>query len=104
MKSAKNAKPIEGDVQAEFEAAREAALEAYENFLEAKDHLKAAALAAGHEFKDTANEQFEEALERMTEQKDEIYDSTRDYMRENPMTSAGIAFLGGLLISKLFER
>lgn len=104
MKASKNDKQADTDVQAEFEAAKEAALEAYENFLEAKDHLKAAASAAGHEFRDSANEQFEEALERMTEQKDELYDSTREYMRENPMTSVGIAFLGGLLVSKLFER
>jgi ElaB/YqjD/DUF883 family membrane-anchored ribosome-binding protein len=88
----------------EFASAKQAAVEAYANFLDARNHLKAAALAAGMEFRDTANEQFEEALERIIEQKDQVYETTWDFMRENPVTSAGIAFVGGLLFSRLLDR
>lgn len=93
-----------GDVHKEFEIAKEAVLEAYANFLEAKRHLKKAALAAGIEFRESANEQLEEALGRARDKKDAIRDKTGDYIQENPITSASIAFLGGVIFSRMFGK
>jgi ElaB/YqjD/DUF883 family membrane-anchored ribosome-binding protein len=93
-----------GDVHEEFEAAKKAVLEAYANFLDAKLHLKKAAVAAGIDLRDSATEQFDEALTRARDKKNEIHDSASDYVRENPVTSAGIAFLGGVIFSRMFGK
>ena len=58
------------DVHEEFENAKRAVLDAYANFLEAKKHLKRAALAAGVDFRETANERLEDAVSRAREKKD----------------------------------
>ena len=92
------------DVHAEFENAKRAVLDAYAKFLEAKKHLKKAALAAGVEFRDTANERLEDAVTRARDKKNELHDSTTEYVKENPITSASIAFLGGVLFSRMFGK
>lgn len=99
-------KPImeaSSEAQEEFEAAKKAALEAYGNFVEAKDHLKAAALNAGMEFRDTAHEQFEETVEKLSERKRHAVEETSDYIRENPVSSAALAFLGGVLFGRFLK-
>ncbi|MEY4641993.1 MAG: hypothetical protein RLZZ227_1987 [Pseudomonadota bacterium] len=92
------------DTREEFEIAKQAVLEAYSNFLEAKKHLKRAALAAGIDFKESATEQLEDALGRARDKKDELTESTSDYVKENPITSATIAFLGGVIFSRMFGK
>jgi ElaB/YqjD/DUF883 family membrane-anchored ribosome-binding protein len=92
------------DAHAEFETAKAAVLDAYESFLDAKKHLKKAALAAGIDFRESANEQLDEALTRARDKKDELHERTTDYVRENPLTSAGIAFLAGVVFSKLVGK
>jgi ElaB/YqjD/DUF883 family membrane-anchored ribosome-binding protein len=92
------------DVHAEFEIAKQAMLDAYANFLDAKKHLKKAALAAGVEIRESASENLDEALDRARGKKDELAESTSEYVRENPLTSAGIAFLGGVILSRLFGK
>ena len=71
---------IHGDAQEEFETAKKAVLEAYANFLDAKKHLKKAALAAGVEFRESANEHLEEAVSRARDKKDELQESASDYV------------------------
>ncbi|MES2625070.1 MAG: hypothetical protein V4628_07320 [Pseudomonadota bacterium] len=88
----------------EFEIAKKAVLDAYANFVEAKKHLKIAAFAAGIELKDSGKEHLEEALLKATERKNELQDSTSEYIKENPLTSAGIAFISGVLFSKFFGK
>jgi ElaB/YqjD/DUF883 family membrane-anchored ribosome-binding protein len=92
------------DAREEFENAKKAVLEAYAAFLEAKKHLKRAALAAGVDFRETANERLEDAVTRARDKKDEWQDNTTEYVKENPMTSASLAFLGGVLFSRMFGR
>jgi ElaB/YqjD/DUF883 family membrane-anchored ribosome-binding protein len=92
------------DVHAEFEIAKQAVLEAYSNFLEAKKHLKKAALAAGVELRDSASETLGDAVSRARDKKNELTDSTSEYVRENPITSASIAFLGGVIFSRMFGK
>lgn len=105
MKNANSAADdVTGDPHEEFENAKKAVLDAYANFLEAKKHLKKAALAAGIEFRETANERLDEAVSRARDKKDEWQDNTSEYVKENPITSASIAFLGGVLFSRMFGK
>lgn len=92
------------DVHAEFENAKKAVLEAYANFMEAKKHLKAAAFAAGIEFKESGKEHIDEAILKVRERKDELRDSTSEYIKENPITSTSLAFIGGVLFSRMFGK
>jgi hypothetical protein len=92
------------DVHAEFEAAKKAVLEAYANFLEAKKHLQKAAIAAGVEFRESANEHLDEAIARTRDKKDELQESTTAYVRANPLASAGLAFLGGVIFSRFLGK
>lgn len=100
----KEAEDISEGAQEEFESAKKAVLDAYAAFLEAKKHLKRAALAAGVDFRETANERLEEAVTKARDKKNEWQDSTNEYVKENPMTSASIAFLGGVLFSRMFGK
>lgn len=92
------------EAQEEFEIAKKAVLEAYSNFLDAKVHLKKAALAAGIEFRDSATEHLDEAISKARDKKNELQDSTSDYVRKNPVASAGIAFVGGVIFARLFGK
>ncbi len=100
----KHATSTPDDVHEEFEAAKKAVLEAYANFLDAKIHLKRAAVAAGIDFRDSATEHLDEVLTLARDKKTELHDSTSDYVRKNPVTSAGIAFLGGVIFSRMFGK
>jgi ElaB/YqjD/DUF883 family membrane-anchored ribosome-binding protein len=100
----KPALEISSEAQEEFDQAKKAALEAYGNFVEAKDHLKAAALNAGVEFKETANEQFHETVDKLSERKRQAMDDASDYIRENPVSSAGLAFLGGVIFGRFLSK
>jgi ElaB/YqjD/DUF883 family membrane-anchored ribosome-binding protein len=104
MKKESAADDVAGDLHEEFENAKKAVLEAYANFLEAKKHLKRAAMAAGVDFRDTANERLEEAVSMARDKKNEWQDNTTEYVKDNPMTSASIAFLGGVLFSRMFGK
>jgi ElaB/YqjD/DUF883 family membrane-anchored ribosome-binding protein len=94
---------VSPETQEEFEQAKKAALEAYSSFVEAKEHLKTAAHNAGVDFRESANEQFHETVEKLTERKRQVLDDTSEYIRENPVMSAGLAFLGGILFSRLLK-
>ncbi len=100
----KNTTTSTGDVHEEFEAAKTAVLEAYENFLDAKMHLKKATLAAGIDFRESASEHLDEAITRARDKKNEFQDSTSEYARKNPVASAGIAFLGGVIFARMFGK
>lgn|SRR5690554_2780184 len=86
-----------------FHEAKNAAMEAYANLLEAKRKFLHAARSAGLDLKDNANEQLEEAVGRVQERGTEIYERTEDYVRENPLASAGIAFAAGFIMSRLLR-
>lgn len=92
------------DVQDEFETAKQAMLDAYANFLEAKKHLKKAALAAGVELKESASDHLDDAISTARHKKREVYEGTSEYVKENPITSASIAFLGGVIFSRMFGK
>ncbi|MFV0276329.1 MAG: hypothetical protein ACK5HY_03980 [Parahaliea sp.] len=84
----------------ELAASKEAALAAYEKLLEARQHFRQAAEAAGMDLKDEAMQQLEYGKARATELADE---ATR-YTREKPLASLGIAFLAGYILAVVFGR
>lgn len=84
----------------ELAASKEAALDAYEKLLEAKQHLQSAAEAAGVDMKDEAVEQLLQGRAKA----EELGDQASTFIREKPLASLGIAFIGGLIISRLFSR
>jgi ElaB/YqjD/DUF883 family membrane-anchored ribosome-binding protein len=87
----------------EFEKAREAAREAYAHFMKAREHMKAAAISAGIELKDSANEQIDESVEMLKEKQAHLIETGTEYIKENPLKSAGFAFLGGYLVSRILR-
>ncbi|MES2605441.1 MAG: hypothetical protein V4603_10925 [Pseudomonadota bacterium] len=93
-----------GEMREEFESAKKAVLDAYANFLEAKKHLKRAALSAGIDFKESATEHLDDAVSKARVKKEQYCESAGTYVKENPMTSTSIAFLGGVLFSRMFGR
>lgn len=88
----------------EFDSAKQSAREAYENFVEAREHLKSAARAAGIEMKETADDELDDVIKRVLDEKERVVRTSEEYVRENPLASAGIAFLAGFIISKLIGR
>lgn len=84
----------------ELDASKQAAIEALEKLLEAKDHFRTAAESAGLELK-------EEALNRLTEGKHkaaELGEQASDYIHERPLSSLALAFVGGLLLAQFLSK
>jgi ElaB/YqjD/DUF883 family membrane-anchored ribosome-binding protein len=84
----------------ELAASKEAVLSAYDKLLEAKEHFKLAAEAAGVDIKDEATEQFLKGHART----EELGEQASVYVREKPLASLGIAFITGYVLSQLFSR
>jgi ElaB/YqjD/DUF883 family membrane-anchored ribosome-binding protein len=84
----------------ELAASKEAVLSAYDKLLEAKEHFKLAAEAAGVDIKDEATEQFLKGRART----EELGEQASVYVREKPLASLGIAFITGYVLSQLFSR
>lgn len=87
-------------INKELDASKQAAFDALEKLLEAKDHFRSAAEAAGLELK-------EEAFNRLAEGKikaEKLGEQASDYFHEKPLTTLAIAFVGGLLLSQLLSK
>lgn len=84
----------------ELEAAREEALAAYQNLLEAGEHFKLAARAAGMSIKEEASGQWQKGQDKATS----VGQQTTDYVHERPFAALGIAFVAGFLISQVLGR
>lgn len=84
----------------ELAASKEAVLSAYDKLLEAKEHFKLAAEAAGVDIKDEATEQ----LLKGRAKTEELGEQAAVYVREKPLATLGIAFITGYVISQLFSR
>ena len=84
----------------ELAASKEAVLSAYDKLLEAKEHFKLAAEAAGVDIKDEATEQ----LLKGRAKTEELGEQASAYIREKPLATLGIAFITGYVLSQLFSR
>ena len=86
--------------EAELEASKDAAREALDKLLEAKEHFRQAAEIAGLDVK-------AEALDQLVKGKDKADEVTRtaiEYAKEKPAQALAIAFIVGYVLSKLFAR
>ncbi len=86
--------------QQEMDAGREAVQAAYRDMLEAQQHFRKAAEAAGVDLK-------EDALEHLRQGKnkaDELGREVERYVHEKPLATVGLAFFVGLLVSQLMSR
>ena len=85
--------------QNELAASKESALKAYEKLLEAKDHFRKAAEAAGVDMKHDAMEQLTKGREKATE----LSHQANTYMQEKPLATLGIAFAAGFVLAQMFS-
>lgn len=84
----------------ELAATKAAAMNAYEKLLEAKEHFKSAAEAAGVDVKDGAIEQFLKGRAKT----EALGEQASVYIRQKPLATLGIAFATGYVLSQLFSR
>lgn len=91
---------ISTQTKEELAASKKAALSASDKLLEAKDHFKLAAKAAGVDLKDEAIEQ----LLKGRAKTEELGELASTYIREKPLATIGVAFITGYVLSKLFSN
>lgn len=60
--------------------------------------------AAAEHIAGEAAERIKDAEERLSASAEQNFERIKAYVRKNPMASAGIAFLAGLVISSLIRR
>ncbi|WP_019528684.1 hypothetical protein [Dasania marina] len=84
----------------EMAASKEAVLSAYDKLLEAKEHFKLAAEAAGVDIKDEATEQ----LLKGRAKTEELGEQAAVFIREKPLATLGVAFIAGYILSQVFSR
>jgi ElaB/YqjD/DUF883 family membrane-anchored ribosome-binding protein len=68
--------------------------------LEARQHFRKAAEAAGMDLKEDAMEQ----LARGREKANELSAEAGRYVREKPLATLGFAFLAGYILAQIFGR
>lgn len=85
---------------AEMAASKEAAMEAYEKLLEAREHFRHAAEAAGMDMRQDAMDQ----LMRGRHKAEELSAEAGQYVRDKPLASLGIAVLAGYILAQVFGR
>lgn len=85
---------------AELDSGKEAVLAAYNNMLEAKEHFKLAAQAAGLDLRSEAAEQ----LLKGRDKAEALGQQASHYINEKPLATLGLAFLAGFLFSQLFTK
>lgn len=88
------------DKIAELEASKAAAMDAYQQLLEAQQHFRKAAEAAGVELKQDALDQVAKGRDKV----DQVGEQARTYVHEKPLASIGIALLVGYVIAQIFSR
>lgn len=86
--------------QQEMDAGREAVQSAYRDMLEAQQHFRKAAEAAGVDLKEDALEH----LRRGKSKADDLGQEVERYVHEKPLATVGLAFFVGLLVSQLMSR
>lgn len=87
-------------VNSELESGRDSVADAYGNLRSAKDHFKSATIAAGGDIKHEADEKIDQGVDKARE----MYMTTENYVKAQPLTSAGIAFATGVIISRILGK
>ncbi|HLS99283.1 MAG: hypothetical protein WDA10_02915 [Porticoccaceae bacterium] len=84
----------------EVDAGKEAVLAAYNNLLEATEHFKQAARAAGLDLRQEAGEQLVKGRDKAVA----VGQEASDYVHQKPLQALGLAFVAGLLLAQVFGR
>ena len=84
----------------EVDAGPEAVLAAYNNLLEATEHFKEAARAAGLDLRQEAGEQLVKGRQKAVA----VGQEASNYVHEKPLQALGLAFVAGLLFAQVFGR
>jgi ElaB/YqjD/DUF883 family membrane-anchored ribosome-binding protein len=84
----------------ELAASKAAVTNAYDKLLEAKEHFRLAADAAGVDMKQEAVEQ----LQKGKAKTEELGEQASVFVREKPLATLSIAFIAGYVLSQLFSR
>ncbi|MFA5630951.1 MAG: hypothetical protein WC997_05535 [Porticoccaceae bacterium] len=92
-----NDKPVREE---EVDAGKDAVLAAYKNLLEATDHFKAAAKAAGLDLKQEAGDRFQKGRAKA----EDLGRDAGDYVRDKPLAALGAAFFAGFFFAHLFGK
>jgi len=95
MATAKNV-----SVDAELDATKKEAREALEKLLEAREHFKDAAKAAGIDAQEEASELFEQGRVGA----EQIGLDAMQFVYEKPWHALGIAVIGGFVVSRLMSK
>lgn len=95
MATAKN-----GSMDAELDATKKAAREALEKLLEARDHFKEAARAAGIDAQEEAADLYEQGRAGV----EQVGLDVVQFVYEKPWHALGIAVVGGFVISRLISK
>lgn len=95
MATAKNV-----SMDAELDATKKAAREALEKLLEARDHFKEAAKAAGIDAQEEATDLYEQGRAGV----EQVGLDVVQFVYEKPWHALGIAVVGGFVISRLISK
>lgn len=88
------------DKKAEIESGKEAVSAAYSKLMEAKEHFRHAAEAAGMNWKQDAEAQLGKGKTKAAE----LCDHANSYLHDKPLATLGIAFAAGFLVAQLTSR
>lgn len=94
------ARKEDSDRSEELEASREAAMAALDKLLEAKNHFRKAAEAAGMDIKHEAFDQLDKGKEKAKA----LGEQASDYVIMKPLETLGIAFLAGLVFAHILRK
>lgn len=84
----------------EIDSGKEAVAAAYSKLMEAKEHFKHAAEAAGMDWKQDAEGQ----LMKGKAKAEELCEQANSYLHDKPLATLGLAFAAGFLVSQLMSK
>lgn len=90
----------QNDKKEEIESGKEAVAAAYSKLMEAKDHFRHAAEAAGMDWKQDA----EARLSSGKSKAEELCDQANSYLHDKPLATLGLAFAAGFLVAQLTSK
>lgn len=90
----------QNDRKEEIESGKEAVAAAYSKLMEAKEHFRHAAEAAGMDWKHDA----EARLAKGKSRAEELCDHANSYLHDKPLATLGLAFAAGFLVAQLTSK
>ncbi len=92
--------PVREAKEEEVEAGKDAVLAAYNNLLEASEHFKQAARAAGLDLREEAVDKWHQGRDKALS----LGQQANEYAQERPLAALSIAFAAGFIVAQLLGR